>query len=274
MSESSLVVVEHSQAIQQGGVGIDFGSKLFQLKPATLTINQPNTQTEGAIKGKLRISETGDQFEEMYVTLLKMPVEQRAYYIGEPGQLNRTPDNLMCFSRDMFRPDAAAKVPQSIKCDGCPKASWEKWRQSKKKEDIPPCDAYYYALFIDTVYKMPMQMYIRSKSKGPFEAGMQNLARTFAKMKSQGQNPNIWDIKFRLSTEAIKTGNLTSYVLKISNPEAISDGERAEFGEMYMSYVNRGKPSEPAQEAAKIDTAEQIIDAEVIEDSGSGPIEI
>lgn len=259
-------------------MGLDFGSKLFRLKPATININQPNTQVEGAIAGKLRISETGDQFEEMFVTLLAMPQERRDYYTGEPGQLNRSADNLMCFSRDMIRPHEKAKVPQAVKCDGCPKASWEKWRQTKKKEDIPPCDAYYYALFIDTVYKLPLQMYIRSKAKQPFEAGMQELARKFKLMQSQGLNPNIFDLRFRLSVKKITTGKLVSYVPFLSDFKAFTEEERAEFGDIYLEFTNRGrKQADNAAEleaADQIDQAASVIDAEVVEPGSQGEIQI
>jgi hypothetical protein len=267
MSETSLVQVGQ-QAIQQGGMGLDFGSKLFRLKPATININQSNTQADGAIPGKLRINETGQQFDEMFVTLLAMPQERRDFYTGEPGQLNRSSDNLMCFSRDMIRPHKNAKVPQAISCGNCPKASWEKWRQTKKKEDIPPCEAYYYALFIDTVYKLPLQMYIRSKSKQPFEAGMQELARKFKLMQSQGLKPNIFDIRFKLSTAKIVTGKLPSFVPKLSEFKAISDEEKQQFGDIYLEFVNRGNRQSEQQaeaEASQIDEATATIDAEVVQ---------
>jgi hypothetical protein len=261
----TLPVVSGSQAIQQGGMGLDFGSKLFQLKPATININQPNTQVQGAIPGKLRISETGDQYDEMFVTLLDMPQERRDYHVGE-GELFRQPENLMCFSRDMIRPHQNAKVPQALKCEGCPKASWDKWRQDKRKENIPPCDVFYYALFIDTVYKLPLQMYIRSKSRKPFEAGMQNLARTFKLMQSQGQTPNICDIRFRLSTTKITTGKLASYVPCLSDFKASSAEERAAFGEIYLEFANRRKGPDASDPAtAKIDTAARVIEAEIVQ---------
>lgn len=258
------------QAIQQqGGVGLDFGSKLFQLKPATIVINQPNTQVQGATPGKLRITETGDQYDEMIVTLLTMPEERRDYYIGEAGQLNRSPENLMCFSRDMERPHPKAKAPQAMSCATCPKASWEKWRQTKRKEDIPACDAHYLGLFIDTVYQLPMRMFVRSKGKDPFERGMQELARKFKLLQTDRQRngqplPDIWDIRFKLSTEKITTGKLASYVPKLSEFKIVTDEEREKFGQIYQEYTSRGKKladkSAETEAAAQIDT----IDAELV----------
>jgi hypothetical protein len=264
------------------GMGIDFNSPLFQLKPATLSINQPNTQVDGAIKGKLRLSDTGDQFDELFCTLLVMPVEKRAYYVGQAGQLNRTPDNLMCFCSNVQRnasrvevtgPDNKAKVAQAMRCNGCPKASWDKWRQTKQKEDLPGCDLYYYALLIDTKYKMPMQMFIRSKAKQPFEQGMEKLSRRFLMMKSQGLNPNIFDIGFTLKTKKIQTGALVSYVPELADFRAITQEEKVEFGTIYQQFVARQSKSsdiDPEMEAAdQIAETTENLDAAV---SGVGEV--
>lgn len=282
MSTTELAVIGQpsSQLVTTtGGLGIDFSSHLFQLKPATLSINQPTTQAEGAIKGKLRLSDTGDQFDELFCTLLVMPVEKRSYYVGPPGQLNRSSENLMCFCSNVQRnqqraeitgPDSKSKVEQAIRCSGCSKASWEKYRQSKLKEDIPPCDLYYYALLIDTKYKMPMQMFIRSKQKQPFEQGMEKLSRRFMMMKAQGLNPNIFDIGFTLKTKQIKTGQAISYVPELSDFRAITPEERIEFGEIYQSYIARQtKFDDPELEAAEqIDKAVENINNQVTGDVG------
>jgi hypothetical protein len=183
---------------------VNFGSKFARVKPGTINIVQPNSQAEGAIKGNLRISETGDQYKTMRVALLLEPVEQRAFYIGAgDGMMNRTPENLMCFSRDMVKPDAKAKQPQAFNCASCPNASWDKYRQNKVKENIPPCDAYFYVVLIDTEFKLPLQMYVRSKSKKPFEKGMENITRTLLKLRSQtGTEPDYYDCTFTLGTKA------------------------------------------------------------------------
>jgi hypothetical protein len=282
LSNTGLAILGQPQdtalAVQQGGLGLDFGSKLFQLKPATLNINQPSTQAEGAVKGLLRVSETGDQFEEVFVTLLMMPAEQRQYYVGEAGQLNRTPENLHCFSRDMLTPDLKAKYPQSPTCKSCPKQSWDKWRETRLKADIPPCDAFYLAYMIDTVYKSPLKMYFRSTAKKPFEAGMQQLARTFAKIKATtGKNPNIFDIGFRLGTKMIQTGKNQSWIPTFSDFRAITEDEREAFGSIYLEFINRGNTSdEEAQAQAEAESQvesntainDAVIDAEYVDTTG------
>jgi hypothetical protein len=87
---TELTILNNETAIQEGGLGLESSNKLFQVKPGTLTVVQPNSQIEGAIKGKLRISETGDQFDEMFCTLLVQPSEQRQYHIGNASEMNRT----------------------------------------------------------------------------------------------------------------------------------------------------------------------------------------
>lgn len=277
-TENGLTILgqEDTSLALPGGLGVDFGSKLFQLKPATLGVVQSNTTIDGAIKGKLRVSETGDQFDFLTCTLLVMPIEQRSFYTGVAGQLNRTPDNLMCFSRDMVRPDAKAKVPQAVLCKNCAKADWEAWRQNKVKENIPPCDAYYYVVLIDTVYKMPLQMFIRSKAKQELEQGCQNISRRLAMMKAGGKNPNLFDIKFKLSTKSIKTGQFTSYVPVMSDFSAITDEERVEFGDIYTSFLAKGEKAsnDAAEEQAQsqVDNAGQSIDDAVVGDIAQGEI--
>ena len=247
---TSLTVLNNSATIQEGGLGVDFSSPLFKLKPATLTIVQPNSQVAGAVKGNLRIAETGDQYEEMFATLLTMPQEQYQYHIGTPGELNRTIENLMCFSRDLIKPDKGSKVPQAMLCANCVRRDWTAWREFKEKNNgmtnkalIPPCDASYYVILLDTVYRLPLRMYIRSKARDPFEAGMQNLARTLAMGNAQGKKSNIFDVRFRLSTKLITSGKFTSYVPTFTDFRYVTDEERQAFGEVYLNYVaQRNQP--------------------------------
>lgn len=268
----------------QGGLGVDFNDDLFRLKPVTLVINQPSTQAENAIKGKLRIVETGDQFDEMIVTLLVKPVKQRAFYIGEAGTLNRTPENKVCFTRQVVKnekgydvsvPDLKSSIPQAARCFGCPKNDWSKWQENKVKENIPPCEDYYLALLIDTMYNMPLKMYLRSTAKKPFESAMANLARKIAMMKAQNLNPNIFDISFKLSTEKVQKGNTTSWIPRFTDFKVISEEQKAEFGQMYLSYTQQGA-QEDAEEAAQeqIQTASQTIDSEVVGGTADAPIGI
>ena len=272
MSTALTVLQDTPNTIQQGGLGVDFSSKLFSLKPATLSIVQNNSTVEGAIKGNLRIGETGDQFTEMYVTLLTMPTEQRNYYIGNPAEMNRTLENLMCFSRDMATPDPKARIPQAVNCASCPRQDWTAWREYKESHNgqtskalIPTCDASYYAVLLDTVYRLPLRMFIRSDARGTFEDGMQNLARTLAMGNAQGKNSNIFDVRFKLTTKLVTKGKFTYYVPVFTDFKYVSEEERQKFGEIYLQFVaQRTKvqdapaPTTAAEEKQSVTEAEYV----------------
>lgn len=248
---------------------VNFSSKLFQLKPGTININQPTTQAEGAIKGQLRISETGENFQSMRVALLVEPIMQRQYHVGEQGQ-NRKPENLMCFSRnaDTDRPDDKAKVPQALKCSSCPRSDWEPWRQNKAKENIPPCDDFWYTLLIDTEYQLPLQMFIRSKNKKIFERAMKEVSRLLYKMNVQGLNPNYYDVSFTLKAKKDPDNTkTTTYILDFSDFRIITPEERELFGDAYKKYTasrSQNKALDAETEAAdQIDQIEAGIDSAV-----------
>ena len=271
---TELTVINTQVDLQKGGVGIDFSNPLFNLKPATLGIVQKNTTIEGAIAGKLRISDTGDQFDSITAVLLQMPNEQRQYHIGNPGELNRIPENLVCYSRDMIQPDVKSKIPQAINCASCPRSDWAPWREYKEKNNgqsnkalIPPCDSSYYLAILDTAYQLPLQMLIRSKARDPFEAGMQNLARVIAMAKAQGKSPNIFDVSFEIGTKVITTGKFSSYVPTFTNFKYVTEEQRAAFGAVYLQYIaskNRKQETAATDDAGTTATNEKI-DSSVVE---------
>lgn len=242
---SNELTVINNAAIQQGGLGIDPTSKyLKNVKPATLSIVQPNSQANGATKGTLYIKDLDQSFNELRCTLLAMPAESRSLYLGQPGELNRSPENLICFSNDMIKPHAKAKIPQAMNCASCAKSSWEAWREYKEqhgvsnKSLIPPCESQILALMIDTQLKMPLRMYVRSTSKDTFDAGMEQIARMILMRQAAGQNPNIFDISFKLTTKLVQKGKYQSYVPIITDAKFITPEERTQFGAVYAQYVN------------------------------------
>lgn len=270
---TGLTVINNKVNLQQGGVGIDFSNKLFALKPATLGIVQKNTTIEGAVTGNLRISDTGDQFESITAVLLQMPTEQRQYHIGNPGELNRIPENLVCYSRDLIKPDIKSKIPQAVDCSHCSRSSWEEWRQYKEKNNgqankalIPPCDSSYYLAILDTKYQLPLQMFIRSKARDTFESGMQNLARVIAMGKAQGKSPNIYDVSFEISTKLITTGKFTSYVPIFTNFKFITDEQKEAFGAVYLQYIAQKNRKEEESSASDIeDSVSSQVEGQVTE---------
>lgn len=266
MSEA-LVKVETNVDLSTGGLGLDFGSELFQLKPTTLTINQSNTQADGATPGKLRIVETGEEFDKMTVVLLVTPKKNRSYYLGEKGTLYRTPENLMCFSRDMVRPDERSKQIQAITCASC---QFSKWNNDVVPGVPPECDPFYYAIFVDTYTQTPMKMYIRNTSKKPFEAAMQNLARTFKLAQAKGLNPNLFNISFDITTKKTKNkGGFVTYMLDVDGKSfhLMNDEEATAFGEIYLNYINYGTKSEDEVEQGAIDSVNESINSALTPDT-------
>jgi hypothetical protein len=236
MSETSLVVPNQA-AIQTGGLGVDFSNPLFRIEPATISITKD---------GKYKVSDDGGEYEELFVTFLDMPDESRGYYINpNDEEMFRTKENLMCFSSDMIAPSDKAKVPQSPKCAGCSRSDWKPYREAKArgisgkslKELIPPCEPVYRVELIDTVYRIPLRMYIRSTRRASFEAGRAKVARQLHMMQAQGRNPNIFDVKFRMSLNVEVKGPYRYYVPVFSDIKCVTSEEREAFGKVYIKYI-------------------------------------
>lgn len=277
---TDLVKIEQPTALDMLG-SFDTSDPLFELRPGTVVINQPSTRDEQAKRGHLRITETGDQYEEMRAALIMTPEAARSYYVGE-GALKRKQENLMCFNRNTKHnpgPDVKSKDPQALNCATCPKASWDAWRLYQEKHPgqqvprnlLPECDPYYYIVLVDTVFQMPLQMYIRGGSIEPFKAGMQNLARNMAKLKAVKKvEPKIYDIAFTISTTRIEKGDNVTYALKFSDFKAVSDQERLEFGVLFADFAARGKRGEEVHEeqeaAKKVDSKQADINAAIAGD--------
>jgi hypothetical protein len=257
-------------AIQEAGDGLDFSSKMFRLKPVTITLNQPMTQADGAIPGKLRINETGEQYDKMRVVLIATPSERCNYYEGVGDMIKRS-ENLMCFSNDMVQPNNNARNPQAMACSACPKnpdlnANWSKWRDNgKNKSDIPGAEITLKVLLIDTQYQMPMYFYATRKSKKAFEAAMENIARLFMKLKAEGKKPNIYDIGFDLSSVR-DTVNKQNFNLKIDGFKLVTPEEQVKFGALFQQFKNRDNGTEAQVEAKNVAAQQAEIDA-VINDT-------
>lgn len=255
-------------AVTQGGLGVNFGgSRLFATKPATLGIIQQNSQGEGK-KGSLRISETGDVFPELTATFLATPHERRQCYSrASAGQMNKTFEDLICYSRDGITPDPKARDIQAPFCDSCPQSNWDAWREYKEEHNgvedkslRPLCEEEVFAVILDTRYKMPLQMYVKGKSVKPFKKQMQILGNLFDMAAAQGKTPNIFDVKFSIKTKQITTGKFVSYIYDIGNFEFVTPEEREAFGAVYLRYVNQAtqtKPQSQVQSRPKNDDYEE-----------------
>src|SRR5208337_2862684 len=173
MSNEQLVVLGQED-IQKGGLGLD--SRIFSITPSTVEIVQKMTRQDGAIPGKLRVTDTNQHYDEMQVVMLVQPMEQRAYFEGS----DYTKDSKLCFSLDNKEPHEKDKVAQSMKCGykdasgrfvpTCQRASWEKWRQTKDRNDLPKCKEYWHMVLADRVTQLPYYLNVRGKSIEPFRS--------------------------------------------------------------------------------------------------------
>lgn len=259
--------------------GVDINSKWFRnVKPATLTLVQKSSTVPEDIKvGHLYIRDFNRQFKEMRCVLLHDPSEQRQYYIGNKGELNKKPENLACFSYDLIRPNPNAKLPQSMLCANCDKGDWGPFNAykaehgTKNRDLIPPCEKSISLSLLDTTLKMPLRMFVGSTQKNSFEDGMENIARLILMKKAEGFDPNIYDVSFKLSTKIVQNGAYTSYVPTFTDARYLTPEEKAEFGiafELFTKqHVEEPKEEETIQKQSEaIDNA--VVEGEYLNDAG------
>ena len=273
MSETTaLTVVNNSRP------GVDFSKSIFRLTPKTLSLNQPTTKSDTAIKGKLRVVETEKQYDKMRVVLLVEPREQRQYRIGEKGN-NFSAENLLCFCSRVIRtddgkkelsgPDPRAKMPQSMTCASCSQASWDKYRAKKDKNqtpteaDYPACESFYKLLLLNLDdHNKPLYLYVRGKSRRAFEKGLGTLTEMLFDIASEGVPPEVYYVSFELSgkKDADNT-KTTTYILNLANFETCTPEQIEAFNKAYDSFAAAPPlPTEEEQAAEKVAAAEQAIE--------------
>ncbi len=264
----------------EGGKGVNLESKWFKnVKPVTVSVVQKLSKVPEDVKvGNLYIRDFNKQFKEMRCVLLHEPGEQRQYHIGDRKALNKTPDNLACFSYDLVRPHPQAKIPQSMLCANCDKGDWGPYNQYKtdnggktNRDLIPMCDKSLTLSMLDTELKMPLRMFIQNNQKSGFDDGMENIARLILMRKAEGLNPNIYDISFRLSTKVVQKGPYTNYVATFTDVQYLTEEEKVKFGPAFELFTKQNQaPPEPevntiAQESKTVDA---IVDGEYVNEGG------
>lgn len=266
---STSLTVLNNEALAAGGIGIGAaGSRLFEIKPATLEVVAKTTQQEGATPGKLRIRETGEQFDKMNLVLLVPPQEQREYY---DSKTEFGSEHKVCFSLDNVEPHARAKEPQAMRCNTCSKGdiNWEKWRKDKRPENLPQCRKYWHLVVADRATQMIYYFNVKGTAVRSFEQAMQNLARIIYSMEVnvKAENkagaskpmPNIFDISFTVVPSQLEKGG--PWVPQFKSFGAIPEDAKADFGNIYLDFVNRN-----AQDSASPEEVEaSVVEAEVTE---------
>lgn len=250
----------------EGGLGISPDSPLLRAKPSTLQINQPMTAYDGAIKGKLRVKETNQQFASLTCAFLAEPTMSRAYHGRTAGQsLYKNPQNLLCFSRDLIRPDTRSKEQQSATCATCSKGDmcWETWNESKRPEDKPQCDKQYNLLLLTTDVKTPLRMFLTGTNRSAFGPLRRRWEAAFNQIRvDTGFLPNIYDIVFTLST--IKPNGANNWVLNMSDFQLITPELRDKFGRVFKeaesAYAKQAQQSRVDESARQVDARMEEIE--------------
>jgi hypothetical protein len=281
---TDLVVLDKGN-LAVGGLG--FGGRLFnKLKPATLEVVAKSTQQEGATPGRLRIRETGEQFDEMQLVLLTNPTEQRELY---NSKTSFSADNKICFSLDNLQPHVRAREPQALQCKTCPKGdvNWATWRKNKIPENLPPCKKYWHLVVADRRTQMIYYFNVKGIGISPFELQMQNLFRLIMSMEAnvKADNkkliaedpaavlkpmPNIFDVTFTLTPTQLEKGG--PWVPKFSKFVALKEEDREDFGNLYLDYINNRaqakaeaeEPTEEVEAAAAVSEAPARAEVEAV----------
>lgn len=232
----------------RGGVGLT--SKRLVVKPDRILLVQP-TSKEGT-PGRFRFASTGEEFSSLQLVHLKDD-EGRQLYLEGASEMKK--DNLICFSTDGIVPHSSSRVRQNDVCAGCPKSDWTKWRASHKVSDLPPCKEVLNAMVLERSTGLPYFLSLKGRSITNYDEVLQSIARECIKLQAKGENPNVFDFSFELTTEKYKA----YYVVKMaSRPGLIKAEDRSRFGELYERYVSeaaRGKfEAEEAAREADIET--------------------
>jgi hypothetical protein len=217
-------------------------------------LNQPTTKSDTAIKGKLRVVETEKQYDKLRVVLLVEPREQRQYRLGEKGN-NFAAENLVCYCskvertddgrKELSGPDSRSKMPQALKCSSCDKASWEKYRAKKDKNqviteaDYPACESFYKLLLLNLDdHNKPLYLYVRGKSRRSFERGLGTLTEMLFDIASEGVAPEVYYVSFELrgKKDADNT-KTTTYILDMGAFEVCSPEQVEKFNAAYDSFA-------------------------------------
>jgi hypothetical protein len=271
MSTQALATIEPAQlatAVATGGIG--FKNPLFLPKPATIELVQKTTRQEGAIPGKLRITSNNEHLDELHVVLLDEPRPQMACFEGDEFSQS----SKICFSTTCDTPHELAQIPQALRCSiikngkriyVCKKADWSKYRQTKKREDMPKCREYYHLILIDRVLKLPYYLNVRGTSLDNFRVAMQEVGRLALKMQAAGENPNIFDISFKIFPRPVTDKKGVYYVLGFKDYAPIKKEDREKFGALYMEFLKRRTAFQEEAEAQEAAAEAEAVSADTTE---------
>lgn len=274
---STALTVLGQAALAKGGIGT--GSKLFQVKPSTLELVQKMSRQKDAKPGMIRDTATNEHFSSMRLVMLFVPVEQQQLFEkGKFNKESKICFSLDGITPHDFVKDPKALSCATCKFNAKVTKNWEKWRTTgKNPADVPPCKNYYHLVVAERSTQMPYYFNIKNKSVQEFEREMKNVARLLARMEANARmqnkaikaendallaqgttgtiegddlgrgtgitplkpyvpSPNIFDISFKIGVTDTADGN---FMLTFGDFAVMNEADRAEFGQIYLDFLNR-----------------------------------
>jgi hypothetical protein len=259
MSEELVVLNGAIAPVSDSNFEVDF-SEVKQIKPLTLSIDQPTTQKDGLKPGFIRTNETGDLREAVKVVLIAKPRETRKMQIG------KFPDKkTVCFSVDMKVPHRDSVDQQALACAGCKQASWERYNKTKNDDDKPHCEITSNISLIDYDYCIPVKMYASGLSRtnkgdgGGWENGIQQILQRFVAIKLARGTASWTDVAFTLTTKKVK--GKPTYALYVKDVHPVTPEERTHLSGI-MQLVSGQKAAILAKDAEEEQTQQHVSNVE------------
>jgi hypothetical protein len=253
---SDLVVIQPTEsalALPPTFSGAGFGKRLTQRRAMHIDLIQPTTRVEGAEPGKFRIRETGQHLDKLFVVLFEDQEKRTMYEKG--SEFGASP---ICYSSDGITPHPNAKVPQALKCANCKQgpAGWDKWKKSKKSEDVPPCSNRKECYLMDREFKLPYIFAVSGKGVKPFEDHMAALVNyaTLAE-KQLGRMPNAFEFSFEINSKRMTNSKGTYYEPVFSSIKLIKPEDAQEFMKLYGEFYTRRQAGDTDEENAETSAA-------------------
>jgi hypothetical protein len=198
--------------------------KEVRLSPFTLAIDQPgSTRDEGApaLKvGHIRTLETNEIRKSVKVIILAMPTQSRKLQTGKyPNQ------KLVCFSRDMQKPDRKSPESQAMTCSGCRHSSWEKYNDTQNPDDAPGCKITDRVWMLDFDNLVPAQIYVQGKGRTEgLQAGLDKLLKVMQAYAAKNGGRASWT-QFVVTITTEKYSNNANYAVRFVDPRPMTQEE-------------------------------------------------
>lgn len=260
MSNEALVKTQQNTALVPSD-GFLEGLEDVQLKPSTMILVQNTTNIEGVDTegkaGKFLVKSSGQTFDELRVVPLAF---RRTRVLWTPGaEFGADP---LCRSNDGITPSPFVENPQHEQCKGCPRANWDIYWKSGKKQK-PDCQEKVQFLFLERETQLPYQISVSGKGIKPFMEMMGEIKRiAISRAKATpSELLNIYDFSFTVKSVKVKNAKGVFFVLNFSDLKKVQN--IGEFSPLFQQFVKARKQEEAEldQEIQRDDAAGDLVEA-------------